>query len=112
MRVVAATLAVERFHNVQGHWPLDWNEVKDAGYIAAVPIDFYNGQPLRLKLLAEGLIVYSVGPNETDDGGAPFHDLYPGPGVGDIAFRLWNPERRRQPPAEAITWPKEDPAGR
>lgn len=34
-----------------------------------VKIDPYNGQPLKIKRIETGWVVYSVGPNLTDDGG-------------------------------------------
>jgi hypothetical protein len=107
MRVVAASLAAERFRATRGRWPVDWNEVKDAGCLTTVPIDFFDGQPLRLKVVGDGLLIYSVGLNGKDDGGAAYRADHPWEqDADDIAFRLWNPEARRQLP-EALPWPKE-----
>jgi hypothetical protein len=38
-------------------------------YIAQVPTDLYTEQPLRFKRQGDGFLLYSVGPNSTDDGG-------------------------------------------
>ncbi len=44
-------------------------KLSDLGLPGAATLDPYNGQPLRVKRLAEGWLVYSVGKNLTDDGG-------------------------------------------
>jgi len=41
----------------------------ELGLPAAATVDPYNGEPLRIKKLPEGWIVYSVGANLVDDGG-------------------------------------------
>jgi len=40
------------------------------GCINAVPLDPYDAKPLRYKKLPRGYVVYSVGPDLNDDGGA------------------------------------------
>ena len=52
---------------------------------ARVPIDPFSGQPLRLKLDGKDLVLYSVGPDGTDDGGAPWNEATK---HGDLVFRL------------------------
>jgi hypothetical protein len=43
----------------------------DLGLPGATTIDPYNGEPLHVKKLTEGWVVYSVGKNLADDGGKP-----------------------------------------
>ena len=61
--------ALERYHLAQGEYP----ETLDAlspKLIETVPHDIINGQPLHYRRTEDGqFILYSVGWNETDDGG-------------------------------------------
>lgn len=68
-RVAHTALAVERYRLAQGKLPQTLNELVPA-YLDAVPVDPFDGQALRYKLLAKGYVVYSVGEDEIDDGGA------------------------------------------
>ena len=54
-------------------------------FIPAVPLDPFDGEPLRLKQTDHGLIVYSIGPDMIDNGGAPFDYEKQ---TGDITFTL------------------------
>lgn len=54
-------------------------------YLDDLPIDPYTEQPLIYRTLDPGYVVYSVGPNETDDGGEPLHG---GISNGDFALRI------------------------
>jgi hypothetical protein len=51
--------------------------------------DPFTGHPLRLTRTADGLTVYSVGPDKADDGGAFARDrnVLPRP---DSGWRLWD----------------------
>jgi hypothetical protein len=55
------------------------------GYIAEIPGDPFDGQPLRCRRDGEGLVLYSVGPDLKDDGGAAWDASR---GEGDLVFRL------------------------
>jgi hypothetical protein len=63
-----------------------------------VPADPFDGQPLRLKKLDDGLVIYSVGPDLADDGGEVRADQQVGGQPKDVGVRLWDPACRRQPP--------------
>ncbi len=58
-------------------------------YLDAVPIDPYDGQPIKYKIVDAGYIVYSIGEDKTDDDGQEKDasgDMYtPGP---DIIFTV------------------------
>jgi hypothetical protein len=92
LRCATAALAAERYRLANRHWPNNLDALVPE-YLAAVPVDPYDGQPLRLRRLPEGLIVYSLGPDRTDDGGTVDceHPLASGT---DVGFRLWNVELR------------------
>ena len=38
-------------------------------FLPAIPVDPFDGQPLRYKKLAKGYVIYSIGEDLTDDGG-------------------------------------------
>jgi hypothetical protein len=61
-------LAVEHFRLVRGQLPENLNELVPQ-FLPAVPIDPFDGQPLRYHRLAKGYVIYSVGRDGHDDGG-------------------------------------------
>jgi hypothetical protein len=102
LRGAIVAVAAERFRRQRGRWPQALDELVP-DFLTAVPLDPFNGKPMRLGPLSEGLVIYSVGSDLIDDGGlvqqAPL-------GQGkDIGVRLWNPEHRRQPPPKPAVRP-------
>jgi hypothetical protein len=98
VRSLAALIAVERFRQAGGRWPARLDELAPR-FLAAVPLDPYDGKPLRYRRLGDGVVVYSVGEDRADDGGVLDRRNPTRPGA-DLGYRLWDAERRRQPPAE------------
>jgi hypothetical protein len=96
LRSAAAAVAAERFRRDTGHWPAALDELVPA-YVTAVPLDPYDGRPLRSRRLDDGFVVYSVGPDQADDGGQ-VHSGGPRGLPKDYGLRLWDPAQRRQPP--------------
>jgi hypothetical protein len=92
-------LAAERYRQAHRKWPSTLAELIPAE-MSAVPLDPYDGQPLRFLRLPDGVVIYSVGPDGNDDGGnvTDMSGLEK-PGT-DTGFRLWDPARRRQKPPE------------
>jgi hypothetical protein len=77
-------LAIERYRLETGRCP-DTLSVLVPEYMAAVPMDPCDGQPLRYKQRENGYVVYSVGGNLRDDGGAePNYGL----GTDDLSFTV------------------------
>jgi hypothetical protein len=98
VRSAAAAIACERFRQARGRWPTDLAEVPK-GILPAIPTDPYTDEPLRFRRTEDGVVVYAVGPDRTDDGG---HLSYATPQDGDdVGFRLWDPAHRSAPPAPA-----------
>jgi hypothetical protein len=64
-------VALERYRRLHGEYP----EALDAlvpQFLAAVPPDVIGGQPLKYRRTSDGsFVLYSVGWNQTDDGGTP-----------------------------------------
>jgi hypothetical protein len=92
LRCAAAALAAERYRLAEGHWPENLDALVPL-YLPAVPADPFDGQPLRLARLPDGIVVYSVGRDRTDDGGR-IDRGHPGAPGTDVGFQLWNPDRR------------------
>ena len=69
LRAARTAVAVERYRLATGNLLGSLDELVPA-YMEAVPIDPFDGQPLRYKKLEKGYVVYSVGLNLADDGGA------------------------------------------
>jgi hypothetical protein len=63
-----------------------------------LPVDPFDGKPLRSKRLPDGIVVYSVGPDGVDDGGQVAATS--GQPISDVGMRLWDANRRRRPPQE------------
>jgi len=62
-------LAIERYRlSNQDHLPGKLIDLVPA-FLSSVPQDPFDGQPLRFKPLDKGYVIYSVGPDLTDDGG-------------------------------------------
>ena len=71
LRDAAMTLvAVERYRAVHGRSPESLDQLVP-DFIPKVPIDPFDGQPLRYRLDPDRYVVYSVGEDRQDDGGDP-----------------------------------------
>jgi hypothetical protein len=77
-------LAATAFKNKTGQYPAQLEDLVPA-YLSQVPTDPFDGKPLRMKRVAEGLLLYSVGPDMKDNGGQVYNAAER---TGDIVFRL------------------------
>jgi hypothetical protein len=68
IRLATTAIAVERFRLLQGRPPESLSELTPQ-FLPNVPIDPFDGQPLRYHRLAKGYVIYSVGQDRHDDGG-------------------------------------------
>jgi hypothetical protein len=96
LRSAQVALAAERYRLRKHHWPRALDDLVQAGLLPAVPRDPYDGQPLRYRRVADGAVIYSVGYDKADNGGARIRERPLDPG-SDLGFRLWDPAARRQP---------------
>ena len=94
-------LAVERFRLAKGRWPNTLDEISQ-DILTVVPLDPYDGKPLRYVRRPDGVTVYSIGPNEQDDGGLIIDRVRKIDEIKDIGFRLFDVDQRGLPslPAE------------
>jgi hypothetical protein len=95
LRSTAVALAAERYRQARGRWPTKLDELVPR-YLAAVPLDPFNGHPLNLGKQDQGIVVYSVGPDGVDNGGVVNVANPYAPG-SDLGFRLWDVKHRRGP---------------
>jgi tRNA A-37 threonylcarbamoyl transferase component Bud32 len=104
-----AAVAVECYRRVHGTWPADLEALVPA-YLTHVPQDPYDGKPLRYRRVADGVVLYSVGPDRTDNQAtldransqttldqSGMERTQPPPDGTDVGFRLWDVAKRRQP---------------
>ena len=66
---VAVACAATRYRLDHGNYPAT-AELLVPGYMESIPVDPFDGQPLRLQRMPDGqLVIYSVGPEGKDNGG-------------------------------------------
>jgi hypothetical protein len=95
LRCAIIALAAERFRLAHQRWPKELAELS-LTFIKGVPTDPYDGHPLRLAVLDDGIVIYSIGPDLQDNGGTINRKNAIAPG-SDLGFRLWNVVARRRP---------------
>jgi len=99
VRTMIVCLALERYRQAKHAWPATLDALAP-DYLSSVPLDPFDGKPLRYRQLPDGLVVYSVGTDRVDNEG----NLADGkkmiqPGY-DIGYRMWNVDKRAQKPNE------------
>ena len=87
LRAMRTALAIEGFREAQKGLPESLAELVPK-YIDAVPLDPFDGKPLRFKKLKKGYVVYSVGKDGTDNGGAWYGDAGTDEQNIDVPFRV------------------------
>jgi hypothetical protein len=103
LRCLIVALAAERYRRAHGRWPEALDRLAPE-LLPAAPLDPFDGAPLRLARLDDGLVVYSVGFDGKDDGGQ-LAASWASNQAGDLGFRLWDVPHRRQPPRPAAKAP-------
>jgi hypothetical protein len=95
-RCAVAAIAAERFRLRYGRWP-DSLAALVPEFLPAVATDPFDGQALRYKKLADGSVIYSIGPGPMEVSGKVV-DAKPWPAGTDLSFRLWDVSSRGQEP--------------
>jgi hypothetical protein len=88
LRSTIVALAAERYRQARGAWPNSPAELLPA-YLKAVPLDPYDGQPVRWRRVGDGLAIYCVGLDRTDDEGKLDRDGTAPTGT-DVGVQMWN----------------------
>ena len=68
-QILDMALAMERYH-LRHHRPAATFDELVPDFLPHMPIDPFDGQPLRLRVQEDSLVVYSIGRDQVDDGGA------------------------------------------
>ena len=95
---MTAAIATERFRLKFDRWPVELDDLCPQ-YLAQVPIDPFDGTPLKSSKNEDGFVIYSVGADRVDNGGEQVwarDDRSREP--SDVGIQLFNPDRRRLPP--------------
>jgi hypothetical protein len=72
--VLRVCIAVKQFHFQNQRYPASLEELKGT-YLDQIPLDYGSGEAFRFIQFKAGALVYTVGQNETDDGGWGYGDL-------------------------------------
>jgi hypothetical protein len=96
VRCLIVALAAERYRRKHGVWPETLDRLAP-DFIHAVPLDPYDGEPLRYRRLDDGVVIYSVGADGRDGGGT-IDRQEPTRTGADLGIRLWDVKHRRQAP--------------
>jgi hypothetical protein len=83
-RLARLAKATSRYHDAEDQFPQRLDDLVPE-FFPAVPLDPFNGDPLRIKRTDQELVLYSIGPDGADDDGAPFDAKER---TGDLTFRL------------------------
>jgi hypothetical protein len=94
LRCALVALAAERYRKAKGEWPVKLADL-EARELDQVPLDPYDGQPLRYGRLADGVAIYSLGPDGEDHGGAVGGAVRV-PADTNYGFQLWDVDRRER----------------
>jgi hypothetical protein len=105
LRCAFVAVALERYRRDHGCWPPTLDALVPT-YLPAVPADPQDGSPLRFQRRPDGVVVYWIGQDGTDDGGK-LNRRDPLARGFDQGVQLWDPKERRQPPAELLPRPRE-----
>jgi hypothetical protein len=74
-------LRVERYHATEGHYPPALADLA-SHFPEGLPIDPFSGEAFRYTVSEDSFLLYSLGPNQRDDGGKPGRT-----GDGDMVWR-------------------------
>jgi len=90
LRSATTALAIERYRNAYGQLPEGLDDLVPV-FLDAVPVDPFDGKPLRYRQEDDGYAVYTVAENRRDDGGERTGNRRSD--LDDWAFRvLWGNE--------------------
>jgi hypothetical protein len=107
LRCLKVALAAERYRLKHGNWP-NGIEPLVPDLLAAVPIDPFDGQPVRYRQTDTGLTIYSVGPDGEDNlGRLDPNGEEPGSDLGVRLFRV-RPLVKAPRPRIGPPWPPDD----
>ncbi len=94
---IVAAIACEMFRLRHARWPARLEDMTPE-FLERTPIDPFDGRPIRLAPIPDGIKLWTVGSDFTDDGGAIHRD----PKVRnvrskDLGIELFDPSNRNRP---------------
>jgi hypothetical protein len=92
----AILVAAERQRRKTGKWPAKITAI-DPSILANPPADPFSGQAYHLEYRDGQLLIYSVGPNGSDEHGACEPKRWTSGGPDDFGTRAWDVAKRRLP---------------
>ena len=105
-RALQAALAAERYRLEHGKWPTKLEDVSPA-FLQKVPVDPFDEKPIRYTIWSDGIKVWCVGENQSDDGGDVGWRDYSTPKTKkystDWGWVILNPELRGRTAPTATT---------
>jgi hypothetical protein len=85
---------VERYRLRADRWPASVEDLKP-DLLKVIPLDPFDGKPIRFAKTADGVVIYSVGMDGSDDGGN-IDRTRPLTKGTDLGYRLWDVEKRNR----------------
>jgi hypothetical protein len=100
-RAIQAAIACERYRLASGDWPKSL-EALVPRYLECVPVDPFDGKPIRYARVDEGIKVWCIGIDMKDDGGdiGRFKQKSRSVRSADRGWLLLNPDLRGMPADE------------
>ncbi len=99
-RVATLTaIAIELYRRRNGAYPETLNPLVPE-LLPTLPVDRFDGRPLRYRLTDDGPLLYSIGSDRIDDGGAPAETEYQRLHVPRYTWKIPNPPMQ----ADWILW--------
>ena len=83
-------LACERYRLTTGDWPDNLSKLVP-DFLSALPTDPFDGQTIRFERIEQGVKIWSIGEDQTDDSG------YVGQNAPDAGWILLDPGQRGRP---------------
>jgi hypothetical protein len=85
IRLLETAFALQRHFRKYGSYPATLVALVPE-FLPAPPIDPFSGEALKWRPSSDGPLLWSIGPNALDDGGAVGYQ-----GSGDFTFHFWQP---------------------
>ncbi len=104
LRCTVALLAAERYYLARKELPTALSDLVPE-YLPRLPLDPWDGRPLRFRRFEQGIVIYSLGHNGRDDDGQ-VEESDPMVWPADLGVRLWETKHRRQPPEAEERMPR------
>jgi hypothetical protein len=89
-----AAVAAERYRMATGNWPSSLPKLVPE-FLSKLTADPFDGEPLRIRHLPDGVAIYTVGQDRRDDLGTDDLDARRKRSDDDV-FRLWDVQRRHR----------------